>query len=317
LSRWFKSKHRSILGVDISPTSVRIVEISCQGDKPHIESYGYESLPPNVIEANGIIDINALAFSIKKLCAQINPASKSVVLAVPDSTVTSKIIQLAEGLDETELEELVFIEADNYLSYPAEQSNIDFTILGPSSKHPGMLDVFFVASRAENVNRRVEAITRAGLETKIVGIESDAIARVVSNIPGQNKIIAVIDINFLVIHFFIVDSGRSVFTGEESLNLGHPYVEMIILQIKRFLQFFFSTSHYDFVEHIFLAGELARLTALASLIEKEIGIPTSVANPFQHFIISKNLHLARLTNLAPSFFVACGLALRGVNHVCN
>jgi type IV pilus assembly protein PilM len=312
--RWFKPKYRSILGVDICPTSVRIVEISCQGDKPCIESYGYESLPPNVIEANVIKDINALAYSIKKLCAQINSSSQSVVLALPDSILISKIIQLAEGLDETELEELVFIEADNYLSYPAEQINIDFTILGPSSKHPGMLDVFFVASRTENVHRRVEAITRAGLEAKIVDIESHAIARVakqgLGNIPSQNKIIAVIDINFLFIHFFIVDRGRSVLTREVTFNLGvevfHPFVEMIVLQIKEFLQL----SHYDYVKHIFLAGELARLTQLASLIEKETDIPTSIANPFTHFIISKNINLTRLTNLAPSFLVACGLALR-------
>jgi type IV pilus assembly protein PilM len=333
--KWFKPKYRSILGVDLSPTAVKVVEISCQGDKPCIESYGYENLPPNVIETTIIKDIDALAYCTQKLCAHINTSTKSAALAVPDSTVISKTIQIAAGLNEAELENLIFIEADNFLSYPADPINIDFSILGPSNKHPGMLDVFLVASRTENVHRRMEALLRAGLEAKIVDVESYAIARIVAqqlakDIPDQNKLIAVIDINFLFIHFLILDNGKSVFTREESFNaqqwvdvshqqpernsqpieMFRPFIDMIISQVKRFLQYFFAANHYDFVEHIFLAGELARLTELASLIEKETGIPTSVANPFKHFAVSNKLNLARLTNLAPSFLLACGLALR-------
>lgn len=351
----FKPKYRSLLGIDISPTSVKILELSCISAKPCIENYAYERLSPNVNDTNTAKDIDALASSIKKLLAQTKAVSKFVALAVSDSTVISKTIQLANSLNDLELEELVYVEADKYLSCSSAEINIDFAIQGANEKKLGMVDVLLVACRKETLHRRVEAIKRAGLQAKFVDVESYAVARVVQQLLtkemplfGQDKSIAVINIGMQFTHLFIVEKGRVTYTKEDvfgvkqlldaiaehyqlsieeafilqthtpkpadfELELLQPFIAMILVQIKRNLQFFVSMSYQGLIDHIFLAGDLGSLGILASLIEQETGISTSVANPFKHLDVSKHINYEMITNLAPSFLVACGLALRGVN----
>jgi type IV pilus assembly protein PilM len=177
-----KPKHRSILGIDISSSAVKILEISGSGEDICVEGYGREEIPASALEGNMIKDVDVVANCIKKLVERLRFTSKNVALAVPDSAVISKVVQINEGLTDLEMEELVVIEADKYIPYPIDEINLDFEVLGHSAKSSSLLDVLIVASRAENVNTRVEAAHRAGLEPKIVDVESYAVERSVQQI---------------------------------------------------------------------------------------------------------------------------------------
>ncbi|KTD57936.1 pilus assembly protein PilM [Legionella shakespearei] len=349
----FKNKNRSILGIDISSSAVKILEFSGSGDQLCVEGYGREALPPDALDGNVIKDIEAVANCIKKLCERQKISCKQVALAVPDSAVISKIVQINDGLTDAEMEELVVIEADKYIPYPIDEINLDFEVLGHSTKNSAMLDVLIVASRAENVNSRVEAIARAGLETRVVDVESYAVERaaqqLTSELPagGQDKIVAIIDIGAHYTHLFVLHGMRLIFSREEKFggmqlieaiaehykmtteqaltakNEGtlppdyevevlEPFKEMVLLQIKRTLQFFYSTSQHGFVDHILLAGGLARKPGLAELIQEQLGVTTTVANPLAHMSLGKMVHLDSINNDAPALMVACGLALRHV-----
>jgi type IV pilus assembly protein PilM len=347
----FKPKHRSILGIDISSSSVKILEISGSGDKLCVEGYGRQLLPVNALDGNVIKDVEAVANCIKKLISTSKLNCKQVALAVPDSAVISKIVQINDDLNESEMEELVVIEADKYIPYPIDEINLDFEILGHSSKNSAMLDVLIVASRAENVNSRVEAVTRAGLEAKIVDVESYAVERAAQQLSqelpagGQDKIVAIIDIGANYTHLFVLHGMRLIFSREEKFggmqliesiaehyNMStdqamianeegklppgyetevlEPFKDMVLLQIKRTLQFFYSTSQHGFVDHILLAGGLARQSGLANLIQEQLGVSTTVANPLSHMSFGKMVNLEAINNDAPALLAACGLALR-------
>ena len=98
----FKSQHRSILGIDISSTSIKILELSKTGDQYCVEGYGRAVLPNNAMEANVIKDINSVATSIRKLLTTPGLTSKSAACAVPESSAISKVIQINSGLSEQE-----------------------------------------------------------------------------------------------------------------------------------------------------------------------------------------------------------------------
>ncbi len=349
----FKSKHRSILGIDISSSAIKILEISGSGDQLCVEGYGHQLLPENALDGNIIKNVDAVAASIKKLVSTSRLNCKQVALAVPDSAVISKIVQINDGLNDSEMEELVVIEADKYIPYPIDEINIDFEILGHSAKNSAMLDVLIVASRAENVNSRVEAVTRAGLEAKIVDVESYAVERAAQQLAqelpagGQDKIVAIIDIGANYTHLFVLHGMRLIFSREEKfggmqliesiaehydmsieqasalkeenkLPTGYeaevlePFKDMVLLQIKRTLQFFYSTSQHGFVDHILLAGGLARQSGLIHLIQEQLGVATTVANPLLHMSFGKMVNLEHINNDAPSLMAACGLALRHI-----
>lgn len=347
----FKPKHRSILGIDISSSTVKILELSGSGEHLSIDGYGREVLPPNAIDGNLIKDIDAVAACIKRVLDKAQLTSKLVALAVPDSAVISKVVQINDGLNDSEMEELVIIEADKYIPYPIDEISIDFDILGHSAKNSGMLDVLIVASRAENVNSRVEAIKRAGLEARIVDVESYAVERAIQQLAkdlpaaGQDKIIAVIDLGAHYTHLFVLHGMQLIFSREEKFGgnqlieaiaehyklsyeqalkmkeqgsfpddynseVLEPFKELVLLQIKRTLQFFYSTSQHGFVDHILLAGGLAREYGLAQTIQEQINITTVIANPLSYMALGKKVNLDAINRDAPSLIVACGLALR-------
>ncbi|CAM2996202.1 pilus assembly protein PilM [Legionella worsleiensis] len=347
----FKPKHRAILGIDISSSAVKILEISGTGEHLCVEGYGRQLLPPNALDGNVIKDIDAVASTIKQVIQTARLNCKQVALAVPDSAVISKVVQMNDGLNDAELEELVVIEADKYIPYPIDEINLDFEILGHSAKNSAMVDVLIVASRAENVQSRVEAVTRAGLEAKIVDVESYAVERAAQQLAaelpagGQDKIVAIVDIGANYTHLFVLHGMKLIFSREEKFGgmqlidaiaehygMPHehaliakeqgklppdyttevlePFKEMVLLQIKRTLQFFYSSSQHGFVDHILLAGGLARQEGLAALIQEQIGVSTTVANPLLHMVPGKMVNLESINNDAPALMVACGLALR-------
>ena len=127
----FKSKHRSILGIDISSTSVKILEVSADSNGYRVEGYGTAVMPENAMEGNAIKDIDVVAASIKKLVSTARFSCKQVACAVTDSSAISKVIQVNSGLSEQEIEELVFSEADKYIPYPIDEINIDFNRIYP------------------------------------------------------------------------------------------------------------------------------------------------------------------------------------------
>ena len=347
----FKSKHRPILGIDISSTSVRILEISGSDDDYCVDAYAHEDLPESAMEGNRVKDAQVVADIIKKLLNTHVFSSKNAAIAVPDSLAISKVIQINDGLNEQEIEEVVVTEADKYIPYPIDEINIDFNVLGVSAKNSAMLDVLIVASRSENVSNRVEAINGSGLAAKIVDVESYAVERaaqlMLSDLPakGDKKNIAILDIGAVYTHLFILHSMKIIFAREEEFggkqlvdsvmqqygmqrhdamvameqgslpadyddNVLQPFKELILLQVKRALQFFFSSSNHTFVDHIVLAGGVAKLPGVAQLIQEQINIPTTIADPFAHMRFSKMVDRDAISYDSSKLMIACGLALR-------
>ncbi|WP_028388673.1 type IV pilus biogenesis protein PilM [Legionella fairfieldensis] len=320
----FRSRRCAMLGIDMNPTSVNVVEISRQTtDQFRVENYGQRSLPLGLIEAGAIKNTDILASCIENLLTQINSSCHRVALALPDSIVISKTVQFIKGLSNGELEELVRYEAEKYLACSLDEIAIDFTVLGSSSKKAGMLDVLFVASRRENISKRIESLRYNNLNVEIVDIKSYAIARIISRLINRDKdksnIIAAINISGCSINVLVFSNGKLVYTKEELFEcrlapregLAFPQEHSHIMsQIKRMIQYFLSTNNYDLIECFFLSGELEFIVNISCLIQEEMKTKTVIVDPFQYMDIAPHINLKLLKKIAPSFLISCGLALR-------
>ncbi len=89
-----------------------------------------------------------------------------------------------------------------------------------------------------------------------------------------------------------------------------PFEELVLLQIRRLLQFFFSASHYSEINHFVLAGGSAQLPGLAERITEQLNVQVVVANPFADMIIAPGINTALLNQEAPGLLLCTGLALR-------
>jgi type IV pilus assembly protein PilM len=89
-----------------------------------------------------------------------------------------------------------------------------------------------------------------------------------------------------------------------------PFKEAMAQQVSRSLQFFFSSSHYNAVDHIVLAGGSAMINGIDEMIANKLGVNTTIANPFTHMTLASRVKAQSLSNDAPALMIACGLAMR-------
>ena len=89
-----------------------------------------------------------------------------------------------------------------------------------------------------------------------------------------------------------------------------PFKDAMAQQVSRSLQFFFSSSQFNSVDHIVMAGGSSSIAGADELIESKIGTTTSIANPFANMSLSSKVKPQTLSNDAPALMIACGLALR-------
>jgi len=89
-----------------------------------------------------------------------------------------------------------------------------------------------------------------------------------------------------------------------------PFRESVVQQVSRSLQFFYSSSQFNDVDYIVLAGGTASIIGLDQVTNEKLGVPTVVANPFVDMTLSQKVNASMLNNDAPSLMIACGLAMR-------
>ena len=89
-----------------------------------------------------------------------------------------------------------------------------------------------------------------------------------------------------------------------------PFRESVVMEIARALQFFFTSTQYNEVDYIVLAGGCAVLPGLDDAVATRTQVSTMVANPFALMTLSSRIKPRQLQTDAPSLIIACGLALR-------
>jgi len=351
--RMGKRKTTPVLGLDVSSTTVKLLELSFTGDRYRVESYAVSSLPQDAVIEKNVNDVDGVANAIRSVVAQSRTKLKTVAAAVAGSSVITKLIDMPQGLSEDEMETQLTLEADQYIPYPLEEVSIDFEVQGPSPERDNMVEVLLAACRRETIDTRVEAIESAELIPRIMDVEAYAMERAFSLIRHQldleeESTVAVVDIGATMTTLSVLNNGQTIYTREqlfggkqltdeimrryglplEEAGLAkkqgglpddyepevlEPFKDAVVQQVARSLQFFFSSSQYNDVDYIILAGGVASMEGLAELVQEKLGTPATVANPFANMSVSPKVNAVALSSDAPAMMIACGLALRSFN----
>jgi len=217
----FKQKQPVVLGLDISSTAIKLLELGQSGDRFRVESYAVEPLPANSVIEKNIADVEAVGDAIKRAVKRSASRTKNAAVAVAGSAVITKIIAMPASLTEDEMEQQIELEADQYIPYPLEEVNLDFEVIGPSENDPERIDILLAASRSENVDIRIAAIELAGLKAKIVDVEAyameNAFSLLIPQLPEQgiDQTIAVIDIGATMTTLNVMHDRKTIYTREQ------------------------------------------------------------------------------------------------------
>jgi type IV pilus assembly protein PilM len=347
---FLEKKAKPVLGLDISSTSVKLLELSRHGDRYRVETYAVRALPPNAVVEKNINDQEAVAEVIKAMVKQSKTKLKHAAVAVAGSAVITKVIDMPAGLSDDAMETQISLEADQYIPFPLEEVAIDFEVQGESPRNPDQVEVLLAACRRENVEMRASVLELADLTPEKVDVEAYSMERAYELIAEQledqdGQVVAIIDVGATMTTLSVLVDAKTVYTREqlfggkqlteeiqrryglsmEEAGLAKkqgglpddyesevlgPFKEAVVQQVTRSLQFFFSASQYNDVDYIILAGGVASMDGLVALIEEKLGTQTVVANPFAGMSVSSRVNAVALANDAPSLMIATGLAMR-------
>lgn len=217
----FNKTANTLLGIDISSTSVKLLELSRSGGRYKVEAYAVEPLPPNAVVEKNIAEIEGVGQALTRLLGKARTGAKSVAVAVAGSAVITKTIEMDAGLSEDEMENQLKIEADQYIPYPLEEVAIDFEVQGVAPRNPERVEVLLAACRKENVEVREAALALAGLTAKVVDVEAYALERAYSLLEPrlaagrEGLTIAVVDIGATMTTLSVLHGGKTIYIREQ------------------------------------------------------------------------------------------------------
>ena len=352
LESLFSRQPAPLLGIDISSSSVKLVELG--RDKAGalvLERCAIEPLERGWITDGNIEKFDEVAEALRRLVKKSGTRTKNVALALPPSAVITKRISLPGGMSDQELEVQVESEANQYIPFSLEEVSLDFCVIGPNKNSPGDVDVLIAASRREKVQDREGLAEAAGLKAVIVDIESNAArlaaGRVIEALPNQGKdaVVALFEIGALTTSMQVMRNDEVLYDRDQAFGgsqltqlivrqygfsaeeaeakkrngelpedyastVLRPFVESTAQEIGRALQFFFTSTPYNRVDHILLAGGSAPLPGLTEAVTQHTGFASTTVNPFDGMEIGNGVRLKKMVREAPSYLTSCGLAMR-------
>lgn len=216
----FGRRQRPLLGLDITTSSIKLVELGLSGGRYQLEAYAAEPTPHGAINEKAIVDADAVGEAIKRAVKRAGAKSKEVAIAIAGDAAITKVIQMPHNLSARDLEAQVELQADQYIPFPMEEVSYDFEVMGPSEKDPDMSDVLLVATRTENVDQRQAAVSAAGLTAHIVDVEAFALENacqlMTHQMPegGISRVVAVADFGASATTFSVLSNLRVIYTRD-------------------------------------------------------------------------------------------------------
>jgi type IV pilus assembly protein PilM len=210
-----------LVGIDISTSGVRLVELSLSGREWRLERYAAEPFPRGAVVDGNIENIDQVSEAVRRVWKKSGTRAKLVALGMPPASVITKRIILPAGLSEDQLEVQVESEASQYIPFALDEVSLDFDVIGPAPTSPDDIEVMLAASRREKVEDRVAIAESAGLKAVVMDIESyaarAAMDRVTALLPqaGTGQVCALFQIGAQVTHISVLLDGVTIYEREQ------------------------------------------------------------------------------------------------------
>lgn len=209
---------RPILGVDITVSGVKLVELAQSGESYRVEAYATEPIPADSMEDADIADIDAVGRAVRRAHRRSGTRSREGAVAIAGDAVVTRMTRMPGQLNDDEMQAHAAFQAEQFLPFPMEEANVDFEVVGPSEVAPGMLDVLLVAARSVHVSQRQRALRAGGLEARIVEPEPHSLERACRLLThqmiggGLRQLIALVEFGAVTTTFSALSDHRLVYT---------------------------------------------------------------------------------------------------------
>lgn len=218
---FFRPKKLPLIGIDITNSAVKLLEIHPYGDKLQVASYGVAPLESGAVADRRIKDYKSVARSIKRVIDRTQPSTSRTAVAVPTAAVITRTLSLPVELNDEEMEALIMEEAEQHIPYPLNEVAIDFQRQPPLNPDDDNQPVLLVACRKEVTDQLDYVLEEAGLEPIVTDVENLAMERslglLLDKLPKQeeNLIVAVADVGATSTTLNILRDGETIYSRDQ------------------------------------------------------------------------------------------------------
>jgi type IV pilus assembly protein PilM len=345
----FFGKKPHLVGLDIGSRTIKAAEVVETKKGRVLNNFNTIDIEPGIIEEGAIKDPEAVSAAIRELFKISKLKEQNVAISVGGYSVIVKKINV-KTMTEDELHETIHFEAEQYIPFDISDVNLDFQILGESEQNPNQMSVILVAAKKEMVSEYVSLIQMAGLNACIIDVDAFALQNIFEvNYAQEEENVALIDIGASKTSLNLLKGNSSVFMRDVSLGCGQinekissfadcsleeadeiklsrqsekvsvedlkGIVSTVVTdwcsEIKRALDFFYSSYPEDQIKRIILSGGGANIIEFRKLLAKETATAVEIINPFENVSVdNKSLDDSYLEQIAPQAAICMGIAIR-------
>ncbi|MEO8649419.1 MAG: type IV pilus assembly protein PilM [Acidobacteriota bacterium] len=314
-------KKKSVAGLDIGSSSIKMVELEGKANNLSLVSLGYENLPDDTIIDGQIMELNVVSDCIQNVCNNHQVNAEQVVTGVSGHSVIIKNIVLP-SMSQEELEESIDWHAEEHIPYDLADVSLDYQITAstPTSTH-----VLIAACKRERIDNIRQAIQLAGKEPVVIDVDTFALQNCyeANYQPDESQVVTLLNIGASTMNVNIVKGTRSLFTRDITVggsqftdvlqrSLGLSYqqaeavkrgvnhavegleekaieplmnnvTEIVAMEIQKTFDFYRATSEDNetVVQKILISGGGSKLQGLAADLSARLELPVEVLDPFR------------------------------------
>jgi type IV pilus assembly protein PilM len=314
-------KKKSVAGLDIGSSSIKMVELDGKAGSLNLVSLGFQNLPADTIIDGQIMELNAVSDAIQSVCNSNGVSATSVVTGVSGHSVIIKNIVLPP-MSAEELEESIDWHAEEHIPYDLADVSLDYHITGQSQDATNVLIAACKRDRIENVR---QAIQLAGKEPAVIDVDTFALQNCyeLNYNPDNSQVVTLLNIGASTMNVNIVKGTTSLFTRDITVggsqftdvlqrSLGLSYqqaeavkrgvtdnvegleeksieplmnnvTEIVAMEIQKTFDFYRATTedNQTVVQKILISGGGSKLQGLAQDLSARLELPVEVLDPFR------------------------------------
>jgi len=343
---------QKMVGIDIGTASIKVVELSRWGQGKTLENYGqiqssslYKEPFRSIERGNYLLSNYFVSRAVRAVLDEAKIKTAATIFSIPDFSTFCVSFELPP-MSAKEIPDAVYYNAPQYIPLPITETTLDWKLIsGTPGNSQSSLKILLVAIPNETIQDYQTVARLAGLELYAVESEVFGVSRALAS--GVKKCVCLIDIGVQSTTINIVEKGSLKksysfnFAGSQltfaigaALGLGSTEAEEIkkeqgllhseqnvaktlyllidplLLEVKKFLSDFYLESEKD-VDEIYLTGGTSKLPGLREYFQEVLKKNVQIPNCFSDLLYPPILG-EKLDDLAPSFSVAVGAALGGL-----
>lgn len=332
--------------LDIGTNAVRIVQLSGGGNNWTLQHYAYAPVDSKLSTSDSAEAQRRLGEVVMTALGQSGIKARDVVIGLPSNKTFTTVVDVPMSSD-AELRASMKYQVDQYIPGSADETKVDWALLGPSLRAQGQQEVLITSVAQTYSEQRLEFVEALGLN--VVAAEPDPIAMIRALVPAGSQTASLLldmgeqSTDIAVVYGETPRLIRTIPTGllslvkavTQNLNVQEDQARQFILkfglapdrldgqvlhalestldsfasEVTKSIKFFQTRYESVVIDMTLLSGYASVIPRLNEYLTSKTSVQAQTANPWQGVQIPSGLQ-AQLAPVAHEFATSVGLAKR-------